>query len=61
MHYKGIMHRDLKPENLLFKSKNDDHDIVVIDFGLATFTNINNVLFKKCGTPGFIAPEVLLY
>jgi len=55
------MHRDLKPENLLMKSKVNDHDCVVADFGLATFTNIKEILFKRCGTPGFVAPEVLLY
>jgi len=55
------MHRDLKPENLLLRSKNNDHEIVVADFGLATFTNTKDILFKRCGTPGFVAPEVLSY
>lgn len=55
------MHRDLKPENLLLKSKNSDSEIVVADFGLATRIDIENILFKRCGTPGFVAPEVLLY
>lgn len=61
LHIKNIMHRDLKPENLLLKSKNSDSDIVVADFGLATRIDIDNILFKRCGTPGFVAPEVLLY
>ena len=61
LHSKNIMHRDLKPENLLLKSKNNDHDIVVADFGLATVIDIPEILFKRCGTPGFVAPEVLLY
>jgi len=55
------MHRDLKPENLLLRSKNNDHEIVVADFGLATFTHTKDILFKRCGTPGFVAPEVLSY
>lgn len=55
------MHRDLKPENLLLKSKTSDSDIIVADFGLATRIDIENILFKRCGTPGFVAPEVLLY
>lgn len=33
------MHRDLKPENLLLKSKENDYEVVVADFGLATFIN----------------------
>lgn len=61
LHSKNIMHRDLKPENLLLKSKNSDSEIVVADFGLATRIDIDNILFKRCGTPGFVAPEVLLY
>ncbi len=55
------MHRDLKPENLLLKSKENDNEIIVADFGLATNINIADILFKRCGTPGFVAPEVLMY
>jgi len=31
------MHRDLKPENLLLKNKESDTDIIIADFGLATY------------------------
>lgn len=55
------MHRDLKPENLLLKSKKTDYDIVIADFGLSAFVSDLNILFKRCGTPGFVAPEVLSY
>ena len=55
---KGIMHRDLKPENILL-DKSDK--IKVVDFGLATFIKLETYIFKKCGTPGFIAPEVFKY
>lgn len=61
LHSRNVMHRDLKPENLLLKSKSSDSDIIVADFGLATRTDIDDILFKRCGTPGFVAPEVLLY
>ena len=60
LHSKKCMHRDLKPENLLLKDKDNDYDIVIADFGLATFIN-EDILFKRCGTPGFVAPEILLY
>lgn len=57
------MHRDIKPDNILMKSDNQN-DIVIVDFGLATLINeninIQNILFKKCGTPGYTAPEILL-
>ncbi len=57
------MHRDLKPENLLLRDKDDSYNIVIADFGLATRFDIdrNDILFKRCGTPGFVAPEVLHY
>jgi len=55
---KGIMHRDLKPENILL----DQNDRVkIVDFGLATLIDLPEYIFKKCGTPGYIAPEVFKY
>jgi len=59
-HSKGIMHRDLKPENLMLKSKKRIHEVKVIDFGLGSFVKVKEYLFKRCGTPGFVAPEVIL-
>ena len=58
MHSKGIMHRDLKPENLLFRKENE-WDCVIADYGLAQFCDIDNYLFVRCGTPGYVAPEVI--
>ena len=61
MHSLNIMHRDIKPENILFRSKsfsNDDTQVVLADFGLATFNNVERYIFPKCGTPGFVAPEI---
>ena len=57
------MHRDLKPENLLLKEKDNFSDIVIADFGLATYVeeDQNDIVFKRCGTPGFVAPEVLQF
>ena len=39
MHENNIVHRDLKPENLLLVSKDNDYDLVIADFGLASFIN----------------------
>ena len=63
LHSKGIMHRDLKPENILLRNKIDIYDIVIADFGLSAFTNqnVSQIFFKRCGTPGFVAPEILVY
>ena len=59
-HSKGVYHRDLKPENLLI---NESYNLKVADFGLAAVTEdangIVSVLKTKCGTKGYMAPEVL--
>ena len=61
MHEKGVMHRDIKPDNILLESAKNDYDIRIADFGLATIINDSEILYKRCGTPGFIAPEVISY
>ena len=39
IHSKKCIHRDLKPENLLLKTVESNTDVVIADFGLATFLN----------------------
>ena len=51
-------HRDLKPENLLLASKGDDSNIKLADFGFATYAE-GLTITSQCGTPGYIAPEIL--
>ncbi|CAG8576474.1 10720_t:CDS:2 [Funneliformis caledonium] len=61
LHDHEIVHRDLKPENLLFKDKSDDSKLMITDFGLSKILKTDNdVLMTACGTPGYVAPEVLL-
>ncbi|KAJ7162184.1 CAMK/RAD53 protein kinase [Mycena filopes] len=58
IHGKGITHRDLKPENVLLTS--DDPPIVkVADFGLAKIVDSMTMLKTMCGTPSYLAPEVV--
>ena len=54
----NVVHRDLKPENLLLKSQSNDYDVVIADFGLASFIKPDELLTHPCGSPGYIAPEV---
>lgn len=58
MHDRNIVHRDLKPENLLMTSESNDADVKIVDFGFATISDGCN-LNKYCGTPGYMAPEIL--
>lgn len=58
-HDLGIVHRDLKPENLLYESESEDAIIKISDFGLARFLHNNSFATTACGTPGYVAPEIL--
>ncbi|KAL4571484.1 hypothetical protein LXL04_018244 [Taraxacum kok-saghyz] len=56
-HSKGVYHRDLKPENLLLDS---NERLKVSDFGLSALPQQGvELLYTTCGTPNYIAPEVL--
>jgi len=58
-HKKNVAHRDLKPENLLLTSENDDSDIKIADFGFAKRVTQPKSLTTQCGTPGYVAAEIL--
>lgn len=49
----------MKPENIVFSSKGSFAEPVLIDLGFATFEEDFRLLFSRCGTPGYVAPEVL--
>ena len=51
-----ILHRDLKPQNILL-SKN--YDIKITDFGFATYYNQNTIINTLCGSPMYMAPEII--
>uniref|UniRef100_A0A8C8SW41 Pregnancy up-regulated nonubiquitous CaM kinase n=1 Tax=Pelusios castaneus TaxID=367368 RepID=A0A8C8SW41_9SAUR len=58
LHQLGIVHRDLKPENLLYATPFEDAKIMITDFGLSKIQS-DGVMATACGTPGYVAPELL--
>jgi len=58
LHQRKFVHRDVKPENIVISSKTSETDIKLIDFGFAIDYSVPQHI-KRCGTPGYIAPEVL--
>mmetsp|Transcript_7977 Transcript_7977/g.11930 ORF Transcript_7977/g.11930 Transcript_7977/m.11930 type:complete len:549 (+) Transcript_7977:182-1828(+) len=58
-HSKGVVHRDLKPENLLLQYKDSDSEIKIADFGFSKKATCDHSLKTVCGTPGYVAPEIL--
>ncbi|KAJ6994124.1 CBL-interacting serine/threonine-protein kinase 6-like [Populus alba x Populus x berolinensis] len=57
--HRGVYHRDLKPENLLL---DEDGKLKVTDFGLSAFAEHlkqDGLLHTTCGTPAYVAPEVI--
>lgn len=60
LHSQNIVHRDLKPENILLLDKSDDSLITITDFGFAKYCGeYEENLNEFCGTPLYIAPEIL--
>ncbi|KAL0043658.1 hypothetical protein WJX79_011123 [Trebouxia sp. C0005] len=58
LHSKGVVHRDLKLENLLLATPNDIHKVKIADFGLAKKA-AESAMATICGTPQYVAPEVI--
>jgi len=63
LHGEGIAHRDLKPENLLCSGDGQDgykpFRVVIADFGLSKIFDSGEALETSCGTPDYVAPEVI--
>jgi calcium/calmodulin-dependent protein kinase I len=59
LHDINIVHRDLKPENLLLKDAANISEVKLADFGLSKIVGTKVMMQTACGTPGYVAPEVL--
>ena len=54
----NIMHRDLKPQNILVS---DDYILKITDFGFARYIDSNMIIQTLCGSPMYMAPEIMKY
>eukprot|EP00873_Tetraselmis_striata_P041069 jgi/Tetstr1/461333/TSEL_006459.t1 len=59
LHEQKIAHRDLKLENLLLVDSSDITNIKLADFGLAKVSAAQAQMQTVCGTPQYVAPEVI--
>ncbi|CAF1596237.1 unnamed protein product [Rotaria magnacalcarata] len=60
LHDRSVTHRDLKPENILLTSPSTNETLIKItDFGLSKLINETSLMKTFCGTPNYLAPEVL--
>jgi serine/threonine protein kinase len=71
IHDSGLIHRDIKLQNILVHRQNDTFEFKITDFGFACYhsgeeqgSRIDDILSKKyyklCGTPYYMAPEMIL-
>ena len=56
IHSKNIVHRDIKLDNILLDNKGH---IKIADFGVGKYAKPGVTLYDQCGTPAYIAPEIL--
>uniref|UniRef100_A0A8D2KM92 Phosphorylase kinase catalytic subunit gamma 1 n=1 Tax=Urocitellus parryii TaxID=9999 RepID=A0A8D2KM92_UROPR len=56
LHKLNIVHRDLKPENILL---DDNMNIKLTDFGFSCQLQPGEKLREVCGTPSYLAPEII--
>ena len=56
-HSAGVVHRDIKLDNILLNS--DATEIKLCDFGVSRFCKAGERVNEQCGTPAYLAPEII--
>lgn len=60
LHNNLVIHRDIKPDNIIFSDESFESNVKIVDFSLSTPFKKGEKFNIFCGTPGFIAPEILI-
>lgn len=59
----GYMHRDIKPDNVMIHRQPGEpleaRHFKICDFGLVMREDAKHAIYKRCGTPGFVPPEIV--
>ena len=55
-HSKSILHRDIKLDNILLSAHGE---VKICDFGVSKVVKRGEIMTEQCGTPAYIAPEIL--
>jgi len=59
LHQRNIVHRDLKLENIMLSNLTPQAKVKIADFGLARYFTDDSQLRTICGSPLYVAPEIL--
>lgn len=59
VHSLSIVHRDIKADNLLISNRSDFTKVKLCDFGISDYLGESRLLSGRCGTLGYMAPELL--
>ena len=55
-HCRSVLHRDIKLDNILLDT---DDGIKICDFGVSKIIHKGQIIQEQCGTPAYIAPEII--
>ena len=61
MNQAGIAHRDIKPANILMATCDESKygiSVKIGDFGMSTLIGVDGLVRGRCGSPGYVAPEI---
>jgi serine/threonine protein kinase len=59
LHWQNIIHRNLRLDNILIHNGRNNTFVKIADFGLSKGLRIGKSNTTDCGTPGYMAPEVI--